>query len=88
MIAEPVLLSEALSPSNEAETGANVWTYATLPTVQPSDVLELTSLGFAIELTSLYRTTGGLKASSSSEDASLSRPRQDGSRPHRARRFR
>ena len=34
MVAEPVLLVEILSPSNEAETRANVWTYTTIPSVQ------------------------------------------------------
>jgi Uma2 family endonuclease len=34
MVSEPVLLSEILSPSNEAETRANVWTYTTIPSVQ------------------------------------------------------
>src|SRR5262249_40286851 len=32
-LTEPVLLVEILSPSNAAETWANVWTYATIPTV-------------------------------------------------------
>jgi Uma2 family endonuclease len=34
MISEPVLLIEILSPSNEPETRANVWTYTTIPSVQ------------------------------------------------------
>ena len=34
MVAEPVLLVEILSPSDEAETRANVWTYTTIPSVQ------------------------------------------------------
>src|SRR5580698_6031783 len=34
MIAEPVLLIEILSPSNEADTWANVWTYTTIPSVR------------------------------------------------------
>ncbi len=31
---DPILLIEILSPSNESETRANVWAYATIPTVQ------------------------------------------------------
>lgn len=34
MMPEPVLLIEILSPSNEAETWANIWAYASVPTVQ------------------------------------------------------
>jgi Uma2 family endonuclease len=34
MVLEPVLLIEILSPSNEPETRANVWTYTTIPSVQ------------------------------------------------------
>jgi len=33
MIPEPVLLIEILSPSNEAETWANIWVYTTIPSV-------------------------------------------------------
>ena len=32
-LANPVVLIEILSPSNEAETRANVWAYATIPSV-------------------------------------------------------
>lgn len=31
---QPVLLVEILSPSNERETRANVWAYATIPSVR------------------------------------------------------
>ncbi|MFL5256140.1 MAG: Uma2 family endonuclease, partial [Rhodopila sp.] len=31
---DPVLLIEILSPSNEAETRANIWAYTTIPSVQ------------------------------------------------------
>jgi Uma2 family endonuclease len=31
---DPVLLIEILSPSNEAETRANIWSYTTIPSVQ------------------------------------------------------
>jgi Uma2 family endonuclease len=34
LVADPVLVVELLSPSNEAETWANVWTYSTVPTVR------------------------------------------------------
>ncbi len=34
VVAEPVLLVEMLSPSNEVETRANVWAYTTIPSVQ------------------------------------------------------
>jgi Uma2 family endonuclease len=33
MLPDPLILIEILSPSNEAETWANVWTYLTIPTV-------------------------------------------------------
>ncbi|MBY0332172.1 MAG: Uma2 family endonuclease [Acetobacteraceae bacterium] len=33
-MAEPVLIVEILSPSNGAETWANVWTYTTIPSVR------------------------------------------------------
>ena len=34
MVSEPVLLVAILSPSNEAETRANIWAYTTIPSVQ------------------------------------------------------
>ena len=34
MVQDPVLLIEILSPSNESETRANVWTYTTIPSVR------------------------------------------------------
>jgi len=34
MVSEPILLIEILSPSNESETWANVWTYTTIPSVR------------------------------------------------------
>jgi Uma2 family endonuclease len=34
MVHEPVLLIEILSPSNEVDTGANIWAYATVPSVR------------------------------------------------------
>jgi Uma2 family endonuclease len=34
MVPDPVLLIEILSPSNEAETRSNIWTYTTIPSVR------------------------------------------------------
>ena len=34
MLTDPVLIVEILSPSNQAETWANVWAYATIPSVR------------------------------------------------------
>ncbi|CBS86271.1 Uma2 family endonuclease [Azospirillum lipoferum] len=45
---DPVLLIEILSPSNEAETWENVWTYTTLPSV--SEILVLWTAGIGAEL--------------------------------------
>ena len=44
MVAEPVLLIEILSPSNEADTWANVWTYTTIPSVQEILIVHSTRL--------------------------------------------
>ncbi|HEY1932217.1 MAG TPA: Uma2 family endonuclease [Acetobacteraceae bacterium] len=44
-LADPVLLVEILSPSNRAETWANVWAYTTLPSVQEILVLHSTRIG-------------------------------------------
>jgi Uma2 family endonuclease len=88
MLPDPLILIEILSPSNEAETWANVWTYLTIPAVMevlvvnstlmeaellrrnadstwpevprrlgPDDALALESIGFAVPLAALYRTT-------------------------------
>ncbi len=38
-LSNPVLIVEILSPSNQAETWANVWTYTTIPSVQEILVL-------------------------------------------------
>jgi Uma2 family endonuclease len=48
MIDEPVLLMEILSPSNAAITRANVWTYATLPSV--TEILLVASTRIEAEL--------------------------------------
>jgi Uma2 family endonuclease len=43
-LTDPVLLIEILSPSNQAETWANVWTYTTMPSVQEILVLKTASI--------------------------------------------
>jgi Uma2 family endonuclease len=48
MLPEPVLLIEILSPSNEVETWANVWTYASIPGV--AEILVVHSTRIAAEL--------------------------------------
>lgn len=45
LLAEPVLVIEILSPSNEAETWANVWAYATIPSVQEMLVVRSIEIG-------------------------------------------
>lgn len=55
MLPEPLLLVEILSPSNQADTWSNVWTYTSIPTVQ--EILVLHSGKVAIEL--LRRTGEG-----------------------------
>ena len=47
-MAEPVLIIEILSPNNQRETWANVWTYATIPSVQ--EILVLNSFRLGAEL--------------------------------------
>ena len=47
-LAEPMVVVEILSPSNEAETRANVWAYTTIPTVR--EILLVRSTGIAAEL--------------------------------------
>ena len=44
-LADPVLLIEILSPSNQAETWANVWTYTTIPSVKEILVLKTATIG-------------------------------------------
>lgn len=44
-LANPVLLIEILSPSNQAETWANVWAYTTIPSVCEILVLKTASIG-------------------------------------------
>jgi Uma2 family endonuclease len=43
-LADPVLVVEMLSPSNQAETWANIWTYTTIPSVQEILVLHSTRI--------------------------------------------
>jgi Uma2 family endonuclease len=45
VIADPILIVEILSPSNEAETWANVWAYTTIPSVREIVVLMTVSIG-------------------------------------------
>ena len=44
MLIDPIVLIEILSPSNEAETRANVWAYTTIPTVAEIVLLRSTSI--------------------------------------------
>lgn len=43
-LTDPVLVVEILSPSNEAETWANVWAYTTIPTVREILVLHTVTM--------------------------------------------
>ena len=45
VIADPVLIVEILSPSNEAETWANIWAYTTISSVREIVVLRTVSIG-------------------------------------------
>lgn len=47
-LADPVLLVEILSPSNETKTRSNAWAYATIPSVQ--QVLILSSMAMRAEV--------------------------------------
>jgi len=44
-LTDPVLLIEILSPSNPAETWANVWAYTTIPSVQEILVVRTATIG-------------------------------------------
>jgi Uma2 family endonuclease len=44
-LADPVLIVEILSPSNQAETWANVWTYTSIPSVREILVVRTTRIG-------------------------------------------
>lgn len=45
LLADPVLLVEILSPSNQPETWSNVWTYTTIPSVREILVLRSATVG-------------------------------------------
>lgn len=45
VLAGPVVVVELLSPSNQAETWANVWSYTTIPSVQEILVVRAASVG-------------------------------------------
>jgi len=47
-LSNPVLIVEILSPSNQAETWSNVWTYTTIPSVQ--EILVLFSIEVGADL--------------------------------------
>ncbi|MGH7122640.1 MAG: Uma2 family endonuclease [Acetobacteraceae bacterium] len=44
-LTDPVLLIEILSPSNQAETWANVWAYTTIPSVKEILVVHTAAIG-------------------------------------------
>ena len=48
MVQDPVILIEILSPSNEAESRANIWVYTTIPSVQ--EILAVSSTRTEAEL--------------------------------------
>lgn len=48
MVADPVLLIEILSPSNEAESRSNIWAYTTIPSVR--EILAVRSTRIEAEL--------------------------------------
>lgn len=48
LLADPVLVVEILSPSNQAETWANVWAYASIPSVREILVVRTASVGAAV----------------------------------------
>ena len=54
-LASPVLLIEILSPSNQAETWANVWAYTTIPSVREILILRTATIGAEL----LRRTKDG-----------------------------
>ncbi len=54
-LADPVLLIEILSPSNQAETWANVWAYTTIPSVREILIVKAASIGAEL----LRRNTDG-----------------------------
>ncbi len=71
----PVLVVEILSPNNQAETWANVWTYTSIPSVREILVLRTAIIGADL----LRRNTGRVLAGEASGDP---RRRRD-AREHR-----
>jgi Uma2 family endonuclease len=55
MVPDPVLLIEILSPNNQAETRANIWSYTTIPSVQ--EILIVHTVRIEVEI--LRRGTDG-----------------------------
>ena len=45
VLEQPVVLIEVLSPSNQAETWSNVWTYTTIPSVKEILILRSATIG-------------------------------------------
>jgi Uma2 family endonuclease len=43
-VSDPVLIVEILSPSNQSETWANVWTYTTIPSVREILILRVVTM--------------------------------------------
>ena len=56
MVPDPVLLIEILSPNNQAETRANIWSYTTIPSVQ--EILIVHTVRIEAEI--LRRGTDGI----------------------------
>ncbi len=54
-LADPILVIEILSPSNEAATRANVWAYTTIPTLREILLVRTTAIGAEL----LRRATDG-----------------------------
>ena len=54
-LTDPLLMIEILSPNDQAETWANVWSYTTIPTVMEIPVLSTASISAGV----LRRETGG-----------------------------
>jgi Uma2 family endonuclease len=48
VLADPVLLIEILSPSNQADTWSNVWAYTTIPSVREIAVIRTATKGVLI----------------------------------------
>ena len=48
IVSEPTIIVEILSPSNEAETWSNIWTYATIPSAQ--EILAVHTVRMSAEL--------------------------------------